>query len=256
MNEPTTSRPSRAMRRRLAAVAILASVLHPAAAQDRPREAETVMTNGRILIFEGVERHAGAREPRFAQAVAIADGRFAFIGQDRKARRYVGPKTRVIDLGGRMVMPGIVDGHFHGTRLTDCEMGYAGGTVSQILARLQACLDRPEQTGLKKTNVRMTATHLFGEAIVPPGTALTRYDLDRLDTTRPVMVENADGHKFWMNSRAIDNARIDENTPSPAGGEIGRDAARKPNAGAAWQCGRLVQYDRRLRPGRHDPHQL
>src|SRR3989442_8557501 len=229
MNEPTTSRPSRAMRRRIAAVAILASVLHPAAAQDRPREAETVMTNGRILIFKGVERHAGAWEPRFAQAVAIADGRFAFIGQDRKARRYVGPKTRVIDLGGRMVMPGIVDGHFHGTRLSDCEMGYAGGTVAQILARLQACLDRPGQTGLKKTNVRMTATHIFGEAILPPGTALTRDDLDRLDTTRPVMVENADGHKFWMNGRAIENARIDEKTPVPPGGQIGRDASGRPN---------------------------
>jgi len=217
------------MRRRLAAVAILAAVLHPASAKDVLREADTVMTNGRILVFEGLERNAGAGGPKFAQAVAIADGRFVFIGQDRKARRYVGPKTRVIDLGGRMVMPGVVDGHFHGTRLTDCDMGYAGGAVAEVLARLQACLDRPDQAGLKKTNLRMTATHLFGEAIVPPGTALTRYDLDRLDTTRPVMVENADGHKFWMNSRAIDNAHIDENTPAPAGGEIGRDAARKPN---------------------------
>jgi len=215
--------------RRFAAVSILAIALGPSGPLARPPEADTVLVNGRILVFEGVERNAGAGEPEFAQAVAIAGGRLVFIGQDRKAKRYVGPGTRVIDLGGRMVMPGIVDGHFHGTRLTDCDMGYAGGAVAEVLARLQACLDRSDQAGLKKTNVRMTATHLFGEAIVPPGTALTRYDLDRLDTTRPILVENADGHKFWMNSKAIDNARIDANTPAPSGGEIGRDAGGKPN---------------------------
>jgi predicted amidohydrolase YtcJ len=108
-------------------------------------------------------------------------------------------------------------------------MGYEGGPVATVLARLQACLDRPDQAALKGTNVRMFASHLFGEAILPPGTPLTRYDLDRLDTTRPVLVRNADGHKFWMNSRAIANARIDENTPDPPDGEIGRDQNRKPN---------------------------
>src|SRR5437899_1651856 len=176
-------------------------------------KADTVLLTGAILVFHGIERNDGAGPPKFEQAVAIADGRIVFVGSDAKARQYAGPTTRLIDLEGRMVMPGIVDGHFHGTRPTDCEMGYAGGTIAQVLAKLQACLDRPDQAPFKKTNVRLTATHLFGEAIVPAGTALTRTDLDRLDTTRPVMVENADGHKFWMNSRAIENTRIDDKTP-------------------------------------------
>ncbi|PYT12970.1 MAG: hypothetical protein DMF51_11940 [Acidobacteria bacterium] len=200
-----------------------------AAAPAGSRKADTVLVNGAILVFSGIERNDGAGPPKFEQAVAIADGRIVFVGPDAKARQYAGPATRVIDLEGRMVMPGLVDGHFHGTRPTDCEMGYAGGTIAQVLAKLQACLDRPDQAAFKKTNVRLTATHLFGEAIVPAGTALTRADLDRLDTTRPVMVENADGHKFWMNSRAIENARIDEKTPDQPGGMIGRDADRKPN---------------------------
>src|SRR2546428_11652013 len=219
----------RTMLLRLAAVPLLVAALPAAVALAGSRQADTVMLNGAILVFQGIDRDGGAKQPKFAQAVAIADGRIMFIGQTRKAKKYVGPATRVIDLEGRMVMPGIVDGHFHGTRLTDCEMGYEGGTVAQVLARLQACLDRPDQVALKRSNVRMSATHLFGEAIVPPGTPLTRGDLDRLDTPRPIMVENADGHKFWMNSKAIDSARIDENTPAPAGGEIGRDASRKPN---------------------------
>ncbi len=124
-------------------------------------------------------------------------------------------------------MPGIVDGDFHGTRPTDCDMGCSGGTVAQVLAKLQACLDRPDQIALKGSNVRMSAGHLFGESNLPSGTPLTRYDLDRLDTTRPISVENLDGHKFWMNSKAIVNAGIGESTPDPPKGEIGRDANRK-----------------------------
>ncbi|HKB07108.1 MAG TPA: amidohydrolase [Candidatus Polarisedimenticolia bacterium] len=217
------------MTRPLVPLVVLALILCPSVAPARAGEADTVLLNGTILLFHGVERHDGAEKPKFAQALAIAGGRILFAGPDKKAKKYVGPKTRVIDLKGRMVMPGIVDGHFHGTRRTDCEMGYAGGTVAEVLARLQACLDRPEQAALKGSNVQFAASHLFGEAILPPGTPLTRYDLDRLDTTRPVLVRNADGHKFWMNSRAIANARIDENTPTPADGEIGRDASRKPN---------------------------
>src|SRR3989442_5638509 len=214
---------------RLAAVPLLVAALPAAVALAGSRRADTVMLNGAILVFQGIERNGGAKQPKFAQAVAIADGRIMFIGQTRKAKKYAGPATRVIDLEGRMVMPGIVDGHFHGTRLTDCEMGYAGGTVAEVLAKLQTCLDRPDQAAFKGTNVRMAATHMFGEAIVPPGTALTRDDLDRLVTTRPVMIRNADGHKFWMNSRAIENARFDRSTATPPGGQIGHDANGRPN---------------------------
>ncbi len=227
MSPDANKRP--AVTRCLIVVSLLAAVLCPAAAEARSPQADTVLLNGEILLFHGVERNQGAERPIFAQAVAIAGDRILFIGKDRKAKRYVGPATRVIDLGGRMVMPGIVDGHFHGTRPTDCEMGYQGGTIAEILARLQTCLDHPDQAGLKNSNVRMFAAHLFGEAILPPGTALTRDDLDGLDTTRPVMVQNADGHKFWLNSKAIENARIDESTAAPSGATIGRDANGRPN---------------------------
>ena len=205
----------------------------PTLALDGSRPADTVLLNGEILLFEGVEQLGPGgpppAPPKFAQALAITEGRIAWIGTTTEVRPHIGPGTKVVDLGGRMVMPGIIDGHFHGTRATDCHLGYAGGTVPQILARLQACLDRGDQVALKQTGTRFGATYFFGEAIEPPGTPLTRYDLDRLDTTRPVLVRNADGHKFWMNSRAIANASIDEKTPDPAGGTIGRDANRKPN---------------------------
>ena len=196
----------------------------------KPRApADSILRNGRILAFSGTERHERADAPKFEQAIAIRDGRIVYIGTNEQAETFAGPKTEVTDLHGRMVMPGIVDGHFHGTRVPDCAMGYDGGTIPQILAKLQACLDRPDQAIHKGTNVGLYASQFFGDAILPSGTSLTRDDLDRLITTRPIHVRNADGHKFWMNSRAIENAGIDATTPTPPGGQIGRDASGRPN---------------------------
>ncbi|HET8948539.1 MAG TPA: amidohydrolase family protein, partial [Candidatus Polarisedimenticolia bacterium] len=215
----------------LAAMLVL---LGPRSAMSKPERADTVLLNGAILVFHGVEvRAPGAPEPRhqpeFQEAVAIAGGRIVFVGSAKKARASIGPGTKVYDLGGRMVMPGIIDGHFHGTRPSDCPMGYQGGTIPQILARLQACLDAPDQSPLKKTNTRFVALSFFGEAVEPPGTMLTRRDLDRLDTTRPVLVRNADGHKFWLNSRAITNAGLGKETPDPPDGAVGREPGGEPN---------------------------
>jgi predicted amidohydrolase YtcJ len=214
---------------------LVAAAFLCAPASHGAERAETVLVNGQVLLFQGLEQRRPGEEPKerqrpeFAEALAISGGRIVFVGSTAAAKAYVGPSTKVIDLGGRMVMPGIVDGHFHGTRASDCNLGYEGGTVAQILARLQACLDRPDQAARKTSGTRFEATYLFGDAMEPPGTSLTRQDLDRLDTTRPVLVRNADGHKFWMNSRAIANAGLDEKTPDPAGGTIGRDADRRPN---------------------------
>ena len=86
---------------------------------------------------------------------------------------------------------------------------------------------------------------------------LTREDLDRLDTTRPVLLRNADGHKFWLNSRAIENLSVDERTPVPSGGQIGRDAQGRPNGFFAdmevEDCGDVapVQVELQGRRGRH-----
>ena len=217
-----------------AALAALAALMMSPPAAARPRPADSVLLHGAVLVFHGIEARPGdppaaARPPEFREAVAIASGRIVFVGSTKKARAYIGPDTKVFDLGGRMVMPGIVDGHFHGTRPTDCDMGYQGGTIAQILARLQACLDAPDQASLKNGNTRFEARSFFAEAIEPAGTPLTRRDLDRLDTTRPVLVRNADGHKFWLNSRAIANAGIGKDTPDPQDGAIGRDAGGEPN---------------------------
>ena len=137
------------MVRSILALSLLAFPACFAAALLEP--ADSILLNGQVLVFSGPERHDSVGPPRFEQAVAIRDGRIVFVGTSEEARKYAGPATSVTDLRGRMVMPGIVDGHFHGTRYTDCDLGYEGGTIPQVLAKLQACLDRPDQAAHKGT---------------------------------------------------------------------------------------------------------
>ncbi|HEU5482483.1 MAG TPA: hypothetical protein VFU80_05265 [Sphingomicrobium sp.] len=109
------------------AIALLTPQLASAVDAPPAAPADSLLRNGRILVFSGNERHDRTDAPRFEQALAIRDGRIVFIGTNGQAEKLAGPDTDVIDLKGRMVMPGIVDGHFHGTRTSDCAMATTAG---------------------------------------------------------------------------------------------------------------------------------
>src|SRR5688500_1607238 len=121
------------MIRSTVAIAVLTVQVASADDAQTAAPADSILRNGRILVFSGLERHDRTDAPRFEQALAIRDGRIVYVGTNEQAENLIGPQTDVLDLRGRMVMPGLVDGHFHGTRTTDCAMGYDGGTIPQIL---------------------------------------------------------------------------------------------------------------------------
>ena len=139
-----------------------------------------------------------------------------------------------------MVMPGLEDGHFHGQGFVACDMGYSGGTEDQILAKIHDALLREDQVPLLKTNDVLDCYYFLSSAMLPAGTVLTRDMLDRLSqptssgdpmatgTTRPIVVHEADFHKFYTNSTAIDNASITAATEAPEGSFIGHYGADAP----------------------------
>ena len=88
------------MRSLLLAVLLLSPLAAPS-----PEPADLLLTGGRVWTAE-----AGAP---IAQAVAVRDGRVVFVGSDAEAARWQGPKTRVVALGGRLVVPGFEDAHLH-----------------------------------------------------------------------------------------------------------------------------------------------
>jgi predicted amidohydrolase YtcJ len=202
--------------------------------------ADTVFLDGQVLLYP----HGGnliSPHVDWAEAVAVKDGRITFVGDDKSARRRVGPGTKVFDLHGRILMPGLGDGHLHGgNEGSTCAMGYEGGTVEEILAKLKACLLRNDQVAHLKSNILLRPDQFNVNGMVPAGTTITRHDLDRLSkdpsqdpfgtgTTRPIVIGDMGGHQSFTNTKAIVNARLDEKTVQPPGAFIGRDPNGSPN---------------------------
>jgi predicted amidohydrolase YtcJ len=202
-----------------AATAVL--VAAPAAQAGAPRAADTVLRHGFVYT-------ADARDS-VREAIAVRGGRIVYVGSDRGARRYIGRGTDVRDLHGRMVMPGLEDGHMHplggGAGLLKCSLDYQPLTVAEFRARVAKCL---RDTREKEPDTWLEVINWYQEAMIPAGTKLTAADLDSLDTRRPIVVHSSFGHSTVVNSRALALAHITAATPDPPGGKIWRDAAGNP----------------------------
>lgn len=201
----------------LATVAMI--LLWPVAtAQAKVKPATEVLTNGKIYTVAG---------PRtWAQAIAIRGSRIVAVGGKGEVRPFIGPKTKVTNLKGRMVMPGLQDGHSHpisgGESLSACGLGYESLTIEQLRARIQGCLDDSSD---KEPDGWLDVGAWNAEQTLPAGTIVTKEALEGLDTQRPILLQNSDGHKSLVNARGLELAGIDANTPSPPGGVIDRDSS-------------------------------
>jgi predicted amidohydrolase YtcJ len=177
------------------------------------------------------------------QALAIRHGRIVYVGNDAGISAYIGARTRVVDLSGRMLMPGLVDGHMHpaiaGASLLKCNLQYERLTIEQMQARIQACLD---QTRDREPEGWLEVVNWFQEAMLPQGTVTTHAVLDALKTGRPIYVRSSFGHTGLINGRAIQLAGIGQDTQDPAHGRIGRDSAGLPTGILDDAAQRLVDH--------------
>jgi predicted amidohydrolase YtcJ len=162
-------------------------------------------------------------------AVAIRDGRIVYVGDDAGAMPFTGEKTRVVDLHGKMLMPGLVDGHMHplegGAALLKCSLNYEQLTVERMQAKIQACLDASAKS---EPDNWLEVVAWFQEGMLPAGVVTQRAVLDALKTKRPIIVVSSFGHSALVNSRAIALAGIDAKTKDPLGGKINRDSTGNP----------------------------
>jgi predicted amidohydrolase YtcJ len=196
-------------------------VLVGTAARAAETPADAVYRNGKIYT---VDAHDSVQ-----QAIAVRAGKLVYVGNDAGAAAFVGPHTLVKDLGGRMVMPGLVDGHMHplggGTTLLKCNLNYERLTVVEMQTRIQACLDGTRD---REPDAWLQVVNWFQEAM-RGGTETSRATLDVLHTKRPIMVLSSFGHTALVNTRALQLAHIDGGTPDPLGGRIGREPSGQPS---------------------------
>ena len=201
--------------------------------------AELILENGRIYTVDEARS--------WAQAVAIRDGRFVYVGDDTGVQAHKGPDSRVIDLQGRMVLPGMFDVHIHGIasgmEKLHCDLSLEAlieaygappdDLLAEYLARIERCAaQRPDDEWVLGSGWGMDA---FG-----PGALARRELLDAIVPDRPVYMASADGHSAWVNSRALEIAGITAATPDPDGGKIDRVA------GSTEPLGSLQEHAMRL----------
>ena len=162
------------------------------------------------------------------EAMAIRANRICAVGSNEHVSSLVGAKTRVVELGGRTVLPGINDSHVHigffGAVRPPLSIDVGFPTVRSKAEIAEAVRTAPQVNGWVK-GIGWDVGYLDdAEERSPP----SREDLDPVSPDFPVALRDFSGHQVWVNSRALEMAGIDENTPDPNDGVIVRDSSGRP----------------------------
>lgn len=180
--------------------------------------ADAVLSNGRIYTVDTAQP--------WAQAVAIEDGRFVYVGNDEGVKKYIDQDTVEYDLQGKFVLPGLVDSHTHPgwvARSVDyVELPWTPETKQEMFDVLLSYAEaNPHQEFIVGGR---WPSGLFDEE------GPNKQELDAVIPDRPVILTDTSGHAMWLNSQALKALGIDKNTPDPIPGlsYLYRDADGEP----------------------------
>ena len=173
------------------------------------------------LIFHSGKVYPVDRRRSWAEAVAVKDGRIVRVGSDRAVQKLRGSDTRLVYLGGRMMMPGLVDVHNHHTR---------GGRLDMFEVAFPASLSFDGILALVRARAEKIAPGQWisggiwsSELVGRLGQAAAKAELDAASLGRPVMLRDDSLHNRWVNSPALALIGITAETPDPVEGEIVRE---------------------------------
>jgi len=205
----------------------LQSLLFLLCAASMPQAQEKIVEPAEIIVVHGRVYTENAKQP-WARAVAIRNGKIVAVGDDAEIERTRGASTKVIDAGGKLVLPGFVDCHIH----------FLDGSFSLGRVNLEGAKDAAD---IQK-RLRDYATGHPGDgwilgrgwnyAMFGPEALPHKKYLDELFPNRPVFLEGYDGHTYWANSKALALAGITLDTPNPPNGSIVRDPKTGDATGA------------------------
>lgn len=188
------------------------------------------------LVVRGGPVHTSDVDRPVTEALAVRNGRFVFVGSSRGADRWIGEATEVIELDGRAVVPGLIDGHVH----------LQSGLSLVRGVDLTGIADRGEWTrriAARAAELGPGAWIVGGrwDHTLSPGGFPSVEDLDPVTPENPVALSDIDGHTTWVNSLALDIAGVGAATPDPPGGRIVRYASGEPTGILLETAGALVR---------------
>ncbi|MFF6865617.1 amidohydrolase [Streptomyces ardesiacus] len=187
--------------------------------------ADLVFVGGRVVTVDA--------EFSVASALAVTGGVISAVGERHDVTPLVGPGTRVVDLRGATLLPGINDSHLHG-----CAFGMATPPLSLDLGH-PAVSSLADVAGAVREAVRRTPaggwitghgwdTGYLAECLSDPSRLPSRHDLDAVSPDRPVVLYSFSGHATWVNSKALELIGVDRHTVAPPGGAVVVDGAGEP----------------------------
>ena len=175
-----------------------------------------ILYNGRLLTQD-------SDFPRVT-AVAIGDGRFLAVGSDAEVRAMARPHTRLIDLGGRLALPGLTDAHFH---FYDWALGLRRLSLADVTS-LSDLRERLARRASETPAGHWILGQGWNETRWPDPCIPTRADLDDAAPAHPVILWRSDIHLAVVNAHALREAGISGDTPDPPQGVIDRDKSGQP----------------------------
>jgi predicted amidohydrolase YtcJ len=196
------------LRTRLAIGSVLMGAVTGAAwAAPAPAPADIVFVNGKVFTADA--------QDRVSQGFAVTGDRFVAIGSSGAVRRYVGPKTRVIDLKGHFVSPGITDDHFHN------EGGGPGVDLSHVRTLGELLTVVANAAAAAQPGMVIVSNSDWHEAQLREQRLPTAEELDQAAGDKPVVLVRG-GHEYILNNVALKKWNITKDTPVPSGGQISR----------------------------------
>src|SRR5438094_1184775 len=192
-------------------LAVLGLLLVALTSPPPPQVADVVFINGNIYTVNAKQPHA--------EAVAVKGDRIVFVGANAAVKKYEGANTRVVDLHGATMVPGMTDAHYHfiGVGQREMNLNLEGITnLEDFLAKVKARVDRA------KPGEWVTGRGWI-ETFWKPPVFPTRWDLDKVSPNNPVFLTRADGHGAVANSAALKIGGVSKESKDPFGGQILRD---------------------------------
>jgi predicted amidohydrolase YtcJ len=190
------------------------------------QQADIIYHNGSILTMAGAE-------PTYVEALAIKEGKIMVVGSKDEAFAMKNDSTEIVDLSGKALLPGFIDGHSHYINsllvANQCKL-YAppsghGKDVPSIIAELKKFVVK-----LEISEGEIIMGYGYDDTVMPNGRLLNRDDLDEAFPNNPVRVDHVSMHGAVMNSLALKKYGISAETKTPPGGVI----VRKPGTQEPW----------------------
>jgi len=210
-------------------------------------DADLVLRGGKVITVDFKET--------IAEAIAVKFGRIIAVGENKDLNNYIGSTTKVIDLNGRTVIPGLMDSHSHMAdegagrmRFVDLSQEVGVNSIKDLQERL---VERAQKTP--------KGSWVFGyqedDSKLAENRHPTRWELDVASKQHPISVSTVGGHFSIMNSKAFDMAGVTKDTPDPVGGKFDRNAEGELTGGAHEKALNLIIPKEAEKPTREQSYE-